>query len=276
MACYRKAIALDAKLVMPHYNLGNALLARGKADEASAELRQATLLDPQYAEAHCNLGFALRQQGRLAESLESFRRGHALGVKQNNWPYPSALWVRQAERLAAALEQKLPAFLNGEYRPTANKERLGLASVCLMKKLYRAAASLYAAILATDPRLAEDMKEAHRYRAACAAALAGSNQGSDAGNAQEQARWRRQALTWLRADLAHSARQLQSGQAAGRFEVQARMRLWLRDSALAGLRDRDAVAKLPAEERQACHLLWADVAALLKKADRSIATWSKP
>jgi hypothetical protein len=45
------------------------------------------------------------------------------------------------------------------------------------------------------------------------------------------------------------------------------MRFWEQDSALAGFRDADALAKLPPEERDACTQLWADVAALLKKAD---------
>jgi hypothetical protein len=33
---------------------------------------------------------------------------------------------------------------------------------------------------------------------------------------------------------------------------------------LAGIRDPDAVAKLPADEQEACKKLWADVAELLK------------
>jgi hypothetical protein len=46
-----------------------------------------------------------------------------------------------------------------------------------------------------------------------------------------------------------------------------RLRHWQRDGALAGLRDHAALARLPAEERQACRQLWAEVAALLKKAE---------
>jgi len=38
-------------------------------------------------------------------------------------------------------------------------------------------------------------------------------------------------------------------------------------SDLAGIRDAEAVAKLPADERAAFMQLWADVAALLKKAE---------
>jgi hypothetical protein len=49
--------------------------------------------------------------------------------------------------------------------------------------------------------------------------------------------------------------------------VRQRLRHWQQDGDLAGLRDAAALAKLPAEERAACERLWADVAALLKKAE---------
>jgi hypothetical protein len=40
---------------------------------------------------------------------------------------------------------------------------------------------------------------------------------------------------------------------------------WQKDAGLAGIRDPHAVAKLPADEQEACKQLWADVAALLRK-----------
>jgi hypothetical protein len=42
---------------------------------------------------------------------------------------------------------------------------------------------------------------------------------------------------------------------------------WQEKRDLAGVRDKDALAKLPAEERAAWEKLWADVAAVLKKAE---------
>jgi hypothetical protein len=46
------------------------------------------------------------------------------------------------------------------------------------------------------------------------------------------------------------------------------MRHWQQDVDLIGLRDKDAVAKLPADEQEACQKLWAEVAALLRKAQQ--------
>ena len=171
--------------------------------------------------------------------------------------------------LFRSVRDKLPAFQNGNYTPASNAERLALAGWCQIKKLYHTATRLSAAAFAADPRLADDLRAGHRYNAACSAALAAAGQGEDAAGLGEKGRreLRRQALTWLRADLAARRRQLKSwwpGQAA-----QARQALthWQQDSDLAGLRDQAALARLPAEERAACERLWADVAATLKKAD---------
>ena len=172
------------------------------------------------------------------------------------------------ERLAA-LEAQLPALLKGEFQPTDTAQRLGLAGVCRVKKLHHTATRLYAAAFAADPRLADDPKAGHRYNAACDAALAAAGQGEDAARLDDQAkaRLRKQALEWLRADLALRTKQLESGQPADRAVVQRAMRHWQQDSDLAGLRHKDALAKLPPEERATCEKLWADVAALLKKAE---------
>jgi hypothetical protein len=130
-------------------------------------------------------------------------------------------------------------------------------------------AALYADSFAADPQLAGDLPTAHRYDAACAAALAGAGQGADAGklDAKERARLRQQALDWLKADLALRRKQMRSWRPGQVAQAHAALAHWQKDSDLAGLRDKDALAKLPAEERAACERLWADVAALLKKAE---------
>jgi serine/threonine-protein kinase len=174
--------------------------------------------------------------------------------------------VAQAARLLDP-EQDLPAVLTGQYKP-APAESLEYAQLCYPKKLHAAAARLYAGAFAADPKLAGDLRRFYRYNAACNAALAGSGQGEDAKQLDNdgRARWRRQALNWLRADLAARARQLESGKPEDRADVQKQLRHWQQDADLAGLRDPAAVAKLPADEQEACKKLWADVNALLQKA----------
>ena len=158
-------------------------------------------------------------------------------------------------------------LLEGKEKPASARESLNLAELCQRKGMNAAAARFAAAAFTADPRLIDDPGAGHRYRAACYAALAAAGQGEDAATKdKERARLRRQALDWLRADLALWAMQLESARATGHAAVQERLKHWQQDSDLAGLRDRAALAKLSAGERAACEKLWADVAALLTKA----------
>ena len=143
-----------------------------------------------------------------------------------------------------------------------------MAEWCQIKKFHHTAAGLYAAAFAAEPKLADDLKAGHRYNAARHAALAAAGQGEDASKLdKERTRLRKQALEWLRADLALHSKQLEAGKPADRSQPQSTLRHWQQDSDLASVRDTAALAKLPADERKACAQLWADVAALLKKSE---------
>src|SRR5262249_35807501 len=97
-------------------------------------------------------------------------------------------------------------------------------------------------------------------------ALAAAGKGEDASKLaeKERNRLRKQALDWLRADLAARQKQLQSWWPGEPATARAALAQWQQDSNLAAIRDSAALADLPASERAACEKLWADVAALLK------------
>ena len=59
-------------------------------------------------------------------------------------------------------------------------------------------------------------------------------------------------------------------------KVQKTLQHWQQDTDLAGIRDAAALVNLPADEQQACTRLWADVAALQKKAETSTKQEAKP
>ncbi len=105
-----------------------------------------------------------------------------------------------------------------------------------------------------------------RYNAACAAALAGTDHGKDDPPPDEEAktRWRKQALEWLRADLAAWSKQL-ADKPDARPTVQNTLRHWQTDKDLSGVRDEKELAKLPAEEQETWKQLWAEVEALVDK-----------
>jgi hypothetical protein len=124
--------------------------------------------------------------------------------------------------------------------------------------------------------LAEDLSTQYRHCAACVAAYAGCGQGEDAAplDQKEHARLRQQALDWLRADLALWVKQLEdSPQSAPK--VRDRMESWQRDPPFAGVRDREALAKLPKAERDTWRKFWAEVAATRDKAQGQSAAQGK-
>jgi Flp pilus assembly protein TadD/serine/threonine protein kinase len=252
-ASYKKAITLKPKYAQTHYNLGNALRDKGDLPGARAAFQKAINFAPGYAEAHCNLGHVLRQQGELQKALAALRRGHTLGSRRTDWRYPSAQWVQSCQRLIA-LEEQLPAFLAGEARPASAEQGIDLATVCSLKQRYRAAVRFYEEAFAAEAgRLL-----AHRYNAACAAALAGCGKGDDAGKLsdRERQRLRTRAREWLRDELAHLTRQLKGNPSA----LRQKLRSWQNDPDLTGVRDSEPLARLPQAEQEAWRGLWADIA----------------
>jgi serine/threonine-protein kinase len=267
IACFHKAIALDARNTADHVDLGNALFSQGQVDEAVACYHKALALDPNMVAAHIYLGFALRRQGQFVESVKALRRGHALGSRQPNWPNPTAVWVREGERLVL-LEKRLPDVLAGKLAFGSSREGIEYARLCVLLNRLLTSAQFYREAFQADPKLVSDQRVAHRYNAACNAARVAAGQGRDAGGRTENERmhWRRQALTWLRAELSLLRRRADRGPTADRAALKQVLRHWQGDPDLAGLRDPKALARLSPEERQACQHLWADVANLCKGA----------
>jgi len=181
----------------------------------------------------------------------------------------------------------LPAFLQGDYQPQDNNERLALLGVCQSEGRCGAVARLYADAFAADSDLADDLtaqclrrtrapehpgnpvevfNAACRYRAARFAALAGFGLGKDGPqlNEAERSRWRRQAREWLRADLTGWALMLDSDSQVTHDLAKRMLEHWQVDPDLTGLRDPGALEALSPDERKECLALWNEVAARLK------------
>jgi tetratricopeptide (TPR) repeat protein len=259
-ASSREALRLDPKFASAHNNLGLALQAQGDLAGAVASYREAIRLDPKFAEAHCNLGSVLRLQGRFTESLAALRRGHELGSRDPKWRYPSVQWVQQAQRYVER-EPLLDAIRIGQASPTDSVEFVLFAQMSQCTGHSAAAARLYGEAFALWPQL-RNSANSYRYDGACSAALAGCGRGkgADSLGEAERAAWRRQALEWLRADLVAWDRLAFLNPAA----VRQMMQHWQKDVAFAGVRDQEALAKLPEAERAAWQKLWAEVEALLQ------------
>jgi serine/threonine-protein kinase len=268
IASHRQAIALDPKLATAHLNLGVALDAKGRVEEAIACYRQAIALDPKDANPHGALAKALLHQGRFAEARDTSARALELLPEKHSLRAVSSQQVQQCIRLIQ-LETRLPGLLRGEDRPASARESLELAMLCQLKRQHAAATRFFAEAFASDAKLAGDLAAAPRYNAACSAARAATGRGDDAAQLDDKARsrLRQQARAWLRADLAGWQKQLQGAGPREVEQVRAVLRHWQQDADLASIRDPAALARLSEEERAAFTQLWADVAALLTKAE---------
>src|SRR5262249_49177917 len=71
---YTAAVALRPQSVSVHHNLGMALLARDRPDEAIACFHRALELDRGFAMTHSSLGAALAAQGKQDEAISCYRK----------------------------------------------------------------------------------------------------------------------------------------------------------------------------------------------------------
>jgi tetratricopeptide (TPR) repeat protein len=292
-AQFRKAIASSHKaiegnpavaqhklfLANHHNNLAGVLKYLGRPAEAESEYRKALAIfqklthsDPAVTEFRERLGACHRATGRLlletgrpTEAEAEFRKAVGLIPADRD----AASGVQAAARLAA-VQDKLPALKQGDYKPATNDERLALAELCYLRKLYRTSASLSAEAFTADPSLADERQAQHRYNAACAAVLAASAQGQDEPPLEldeaAKAKLRKQAHDWLTAELVTWSKICESGPAQAKAFIFRMLDHWKQDPDLAGIRDAPELAKLTEAERKEWKALWADVDTLRQRA----------
>ena len=70
---FARAIAVTERNFLAHNNLGEALAAAGRSEEAATHYAEAARIHPGYAPARNNVGLILANQGRYAEAEQEFR-----------------------------------------------------------------------------------------------------------------------------------------------------------------------------------------------------------
>jgi tetratricopeptide (TPR) repeat protein len=267
-------LELNPRFTFAMNHLGD--IRRQKGDLAGAERwsREAIELDPKDSWAHYNLGWFLHLKGDLAGAEAEYRKAIKLDPIDPS-PRKNLALVQRVGPLLPRLDD----IVAGRAAPASPAEAVNFALLCTQRfvRQYTAAARLFDRAFADDPRQAEDLTRSaalaasHRYYAACAAALAGVGRGADApADAAERAALRRQALGWLRADLAAWAARAARAAAADRKKAAAAMNLWLGDGEEFGVGPGKAPDSLPADEQSAWDALWADVRATLERAKKPV------
>jgi serine/threonine-protein kinase len=222
---------------------------------------------------HLILAMAHRRAGRTEKAWQSF----AKAVRMYDWSPSRAdnhdAWLYHSLRREAepVVMPNLAALLGGQEKPGNSDERLALIAVCQSKERTAQAASLFADAFASEPQSGNRLQTRYRYDAACCAARAGCGAGEDARTLsdKERAALRDRARGWLRDDLAAKKALLARASMAERTALARQLESWLKDPALACVRDDGALGKLPPAERDTWHTLWRDTRSLLAEAKSS-------
>ncbi len=249
----RTLVRLAPKNLLGYVNLGNALTNAGQVEEAIDVYRRGLRIKSNGPMLLAGLGVALRKHGEFGEAIAALRRARDLAKTDARFRRQVERELAETER-RASLTARLPAVLAGTLKPADAAETLSFAEFCHEKKLYGASARCWALAFQLQPKLADGMQGGNRYNAACAVALAAAGQGRDDPPLDEpaKARWRKQAIDWLKADLAAWAKVLEKGPPAARQSISQTLKHWKVDPDLAGLRDPAMLAKLPIPEQAPC------------------------
>ena len=147
-----RAIAQNAQVPAFHNNLGNALKAQGKLQEAAACYAGALVHKPNHVGALFNLGLVLQMQGKLEEAAASYRR--ALNYKPD---YAEALGnLGNTLKAQGKLEEAVACYGRAlRYRPEYAEVHSNLGNVLLAQGRYAEAASSHGRALNHKPDYAE-------------------------------------------------------------------------------------------------------------------------
>ncbi|MFI5454218.1 MAG: protein kinase [Isosphaerales bacterium] len=266
IAAYREAISGNPELTIEaRYGLGMTLAESGDVPGAIAAFREAIQHDHRHQVGPFRLLRAILMAQRPDEAIAALRRVREQARDDGTIGRAIDLAISQFEQLSK-LGARIPRFFHLSLFSEGS-----LAEQCYGRQFFAASAAIWSAGFAADPKLAEDMKAQNRYNAACAAALAAAGKGIEQPPLEEpaKARWRIQALDWLKADLAYWAKQSKSGAPEAKALVRKTLQQWKADADLASVRDEKELTKLPEPERKTWRALWSEVAALLKKPEKS-------
>jgi serine/threonine-protein kinase len=253
---HRRGLALAPANDVIHYNLAHCLYVQGRLEAAADHCREASRLNPRWGPAYVLLGRALLDLGRFAEARDALRRGVELAPAEVKVLADARLTLKRCERLQEN-ERRLGGIVRGTDRPAGAEDAIELAELCYRVRRPATAARLYTQAFADDPKLAE-LPQNFRYRAACAAVRAACREGENAAALDDpvRAELRRRALAWLLADRDTLAVQYARGSNEHRKHVVWNLRRLLHDADLAGVRDKEGLARLGANERGQWDVLW--------------------
>jgi tetratricopeptide (TPR) repeat protein len=113
-------VAKNPDCWMAHNNLGNALLQKGRADEALEQFQKALEINPIYVDAHSNLGAALFQKGQVDSAIVQYKNALEINPNYAQANYNLGLALLQKGQVEDGIAQYKKAVKINPYYPEAH------------------------------------------------------------------------------------------------------------------------------------------------------------
>ncbi len=249
----REAIRLKPKLAASQvgFHLTLFLTQAGKFSDAISTIRKAPEQEPD-SRVRCTqlmLPIALIDKKMIIITILQRLRETAIG--QNRVTEWIDRTIQLTQRLMA-IESVLPKLFHGG---GINQAYL---TICQNRHLHASAAKLWSIAFEVEPLLLEG---SYLDSAARSAALAGCGIGKDhpMPNEAERAKLRAQALKWFRAEFSATVKTQDKGSPESSKSLLAKIEEWQETPDFAGVRDPEALDKLPEAERASWRTLWVEI-----------------
>ncbi len=229
-----------------HVHLGEALNAQGNREQAAAEFRKAVRLAPYDGVTCYIMGLAVRDQAHTDQAIELLSRAAQWDFEKNEHVGLAIGALADTLRNLGRYDEAVANFRRIPKFPHAGPDDVRWADEQIV--------------------LTDAYRRSHGARAA---ALTGCGLGRDNPPPDQKARakLRAQALDWFTAELHAFAKATELGASKDDPAMMRALEHWKSVQDLAGVRDAEALLKLPAKELKAWRVLWARVETQLKPDD---------
>lgn len=254
---YRLAVKLDPSTREFQIDFANLLISQGQAQEARPMLEALTRKDNEHYIAWKSLAAAALAVGDFVASREATQRLVDAPIDQGS-KREAAQQLALCERLLA-IQSSSPEVIAGSRRPALALDQLTIAQwYGTHTNRPAASVSLYVEAFASKPSLPDDLAAANRRLAATAAVVASAGGGGDAKNLDQETRrqMRERALAWLVVERDALVSAANGGASGARSTAGSVAREMLRSQSLASVRDKEALDRLPEDERVGWESVW--------------------
>jgi serine/threonine-protein kinase len=239
-----------------HFDLAGICLEMRPPDYAEAlrHTAAAVLLRPDSAVFRLRLGNCYAGLGSWDQAADCFRKAVELGHGAIVGQMQLSNALAQTKDWDGALAVAREVVRLQPNNPGAQSQQ---ALILHNAGRYAEALKVVVAVMRERPDLTDEYRSVFRYTGAYSAVKCAEGLGVDAPPEAERPEYRKQALEFLTTELA-AMRKLS---ATDTHPLQLRMSFWYTKD-LASVREQEALAQLPPDERDAWNRLWAEVGAL--------------